>query len=104
MDNDARTVEEVIERFCACDYCGTKVKIGPTEPADTLCPTCGAKRHEVIEKRIVKHPAQQPQTPPLTVPQKRKWVWNFQQAKKVLLFLFFLLIVTLIVYKIRGIW
>lgn len=103
MENDVRT-EEVIERFCACDYCGTKVKIGPAEPADTLCPTCGAKRHEVIEKHIVNHPAsvQQPQTP--VAPTKCKWVWNFQQAGKVLLFLLVLLIITLIVYKIRGIW
>lgn len=93
--------EEIIERFSACDYCGTRIKIGPTEDAETLCPKCGAKRHEVIEKKVLHKqvPVKKEETPQ---PQPQyKGGFSFNNLGKILLYMLLVLLIGVIVYIVK---
>ena len=95
-------VQEIVERFSACEYCGTKVKIGPAEDATTLCPKCGAKRHEVIEKRQIKKqvPVKKEDPPKQPEPLKGGFAWN--GLGKILLFIIVVILIGSIVYVISA--
>ena len=93
---------EVIERFSKCDYCGTKEKIGPTDNAETCCPTCGAKRHEVIEKSLQKKRVEIKKEEPPKQPEPLKGGCAWNGLGKILLFIIVVILIGSVVYVISA--
>lgn len=95
---------EVIERFSKCDYCGTQMLIGATDNAETVCPKCGAKRHEVIEKRLLKKKVEikkeEPPKQPEPKQEKGGFAWN--GLGKILLFIIVVILIGSVVYVVSS--
>lgn len=93
---------EVIERFSKCDYCGTMQRIGATEDAETCCPTCGAKRHEVLEKRLLKKQVEIKKEEPPKQPEPVKGGFAWNGLGKILLFIIVVILIGSVVYVISA--
>ena len=87
-----------------CDYCGTKQLIGATDNAETLCPKCGAKRHEVIEKKLLKKQVETKKVEPSKQPEPKKenggCAWN--GLGKILLFIIVIILIGSVVYIVNN--